>query len=79
MTKRHDGRSAKELRKIKITKDYTKFADGSCLIEFGDTRVLCTAIMEEVCASFSEEFRKGVGDSGIWNAAGVLSVSDSSR
>ena len=44
---RHDGRTAEDLRKIKIKKDYLKFADGSVLIEVGDTHVICTATVEE--------------------------------
>ena len=44
---RSDGRAANQLRKIKVTKNYTKYAEGSCLIEFGDTRVICTASVEE--------------------------------
>jgi ribonuclease PH len=50
--KRSDGRSSGELRKIKITKDYTKHAEGSCLIEFGETRVICTASVEESVPPF---------------------------
>lgn len=45
--KRADGRLWNELRKVKITKDYVKHAEGSCLIEFGETRVICTASVEE--------------------------------
>ena len=45
--KRNDGRLNNQLRKIKVTKNYTKHAEGSCLIEFGDTRVICTASAEE--------------------------------
>lgn len=44
---RTDGRKPNQLRKISITKNYTKYAEGSCLIEFGDTRVICTATVEE--------------------------------
>jgi ribonuclease PH len=44
---RTDGRLPEELRKVKITKDYVKHAEGSCLIEFGDTRVICTASVED--------------------------------
>jgi len=40
---RIDGRKPDELRKVQITRDFTKFAEGSVLIEFGDTRVLCNA------------------------------------
>jgi len=50
--KRKNGRSNSELRKIKVTKDYTKHAEGACLIEFGDTRVVCTASIEESVPPF---------------------------
>ena len=41
--KRQDGRAYDELRPIKVTTDFVKFAEGSCLIECGDTKVLCCA------------------------------------
>ena len=44
---RIDGRKNDELRPVKITPNYTKFAEGSCLIETGNTMVLCTASVEE--------------------------------
>ena len=44
--KRADGRAFNELRPIKITTDFVKFAEGSCLIECGDTKVLCCASIE---------------------------------
>ena len=44
--KRQDGRAYNELRPIKITTDFVKFAEGSCLIECGDTMVLCCASVE---------------------------------
>lgn len=47
MSERFNGRKNNELRNIKITKDYTKHALGSVLIEFGDTRVIVTASVEE--------------------------------
>ncbi|MFH1753876.1 MAG: ribonuclease PH [Candidatus Omnitrophota bacterium] len=43
---RVDGRKHNELRKIKITRGYMKFADGSCMIEMGNTKVICTASVE---------------------------------
>lgn len=49
---RIDGRVSHELRKIKVTKNYIKHAEGSCLIEFGDTKVVCTASVEEAVPSF---------------------------
>ena len=47
MTIRVDGREPDELRPVVITRDYTEFAAGSVLIEFGRTRVLCTASIED--------------------------------
>ena len=47
MSERFNGRKNNELRNIKITKDYTKHALGSVLIEFGDTKVIVTASVEE--------------------------------
>ncbi len=44
---RPSGRAADEMRAITIETDFTKHAEGSCLISFGDTRVLCTASVEE--------------------------------
>jgi ribonuclease PH len=40
---RPDGRKADELRRVSITRDWQKYAEGSALIEFGDTKVLCAA------------------------------------
>lgn len=44
---RIDGRAPDELRPIKITTGFVKFAEGSCLIECGNTKVLCCASVEE--------------------------------
>jgi ribonuclease PH len=44
---RSDGRKPSQLRPLKITPSYIKTADGSVLIEMGDTRVICTAKLEE--------------------------------
>ncbi len=44
---RPDGRLADELRLITFERDYTEMADGSCLVSFGRTRVLCTASIDE--------------------------------
>ena len=43
---RPSGRQPDELRKIRITRNYTKHAEGSVLVEFGDTKVICTASVE---------------------------------
>jgi ribonuclease PH len=47
MTTRASGRSPSDLRPITFTRDYTEMAKGSVLVEFGRTRVLCTASVEE--------------------------------
>lgn len=45
-------RQPSELRTIRITRNFTRHAEGSVLIEMGDTRVLCTASVEESLPSF---------------------------
>ena len=47
MTIRRDGRDPDELRRITFTRDFTEVAAGSVLVEFGQTRVLCTASTED--------------------------------
>lgn len=49
---RYDGRISDALRTITITRHFTKHAEGSVLIEFGDTKVICTASVEESVPSF---------------------------
>jgi len=49
---RIDGRKADELRRTKITRNYIKDAEGSVLIEMGDTRVICTATVENSVPPF---------------------------
>jgi ribonuclease PH len=44
---RHDGRAAHQLRPVRIQRHYTRHAEGSVLVCFGDTHVLCTASVEE--------------------------------
>src|SRR5512133_2469051 len=44
---RADGREARELRPVTITRNFHRYAEGSVLVEFGDTRVICTASVEE--------------------------------
>lgn len=49
---RLDGRKLEGMRPVRLTKHYTKYAEGSALIEVGDTRVVCTASVEEKVPSF---------------------------
>ena len=43
---RPSGRTAQQIRPVTITRNFTKHAEGSVLIEFGDTKVLCNATVE---------------------------------
>ena len=52
MMRRVDGRVADALRPVSMVRNYLKFAEGSVLIEFGDTRVLCSASVEEKVPPF---------------------------
>ena len=49
---RPSGRSADQLREINITRNFTRHAEGSVLVGFGDTRVICTASVEKGVPSF---------------------------
>jgi ribonuclease PH len=49
---RRDGRETDALRPVKFTRSFTRYAEGSVLVEFGDTRVLCTASIEEGVPGF---------------------------
>ena len=59
MKRRPSGRAPDELRAVRITRNFTRHAEGSVLVEFGDTRVLCTASVEETVPSFLRNTGKG--------------------
>jgi ribonuclease PH len=56
---RPSGRAPDELREIKITRNYTFHAEGSVLVEFGNTKVICTASVDESVPSFLRGKEKG--------------------
>jgi ribonuclease PH len=56
---RPDGRRTDELRPITITPDFNRYAEGSALIAFGETQVICTASVEEKVPHFLEGQGKG--------------------
>jgi ribonuclease PH len=56
---RADGRKWDEIRELSITDNYLKFSDGSVLIEMGDTRVICTATLEDRVPAFLKNSGKG--------------------
>ena len=72
---RPSGRNPDALRPIRITRRYTRHAEGSVLIEFGDTRVLCTASVEEKVPAFL----KGKGQGWVTAEYGMLPRSTGSR
>ncbi len=49
---RIDGRGNDKIRKVTITRNYIKYPEGSCLIELGNTKVICTASVEETVPQF---------------------------
>ena len=57
--RRADGRRPDELRPVRFRRDYTRMANGSVLVEFGDTRVLCTASVDENVPRWLRERRRG--------------------
>ena len=59
MNARVDGRLPDQLRKIEIVTGYTKWAEGSVLCSFGDTRVLCNATLEERVPPWMKDQRRG--------------------
>jgi len=65
---RIDGREFNELRPIKITRNFNKFAEGSVLIEMGETKVICTASIEDKVPPF----QKGTGKGWITSEYGML-------
>lgn len=72
---RPSGRSPDQLRSIKLTRHYTKHAEGSVLIECGDTKVICTATVDESVP----RFLKGQGQGWITAEYGMLPRSTGSR
>jgi ribonuclease PH len=72
---RPSGRAPGELRQIKITRQYTKHAEGSVLIEFGDTKVLCNVSVEEKIPYFL----KGKGQGWVTAEYGMLPRSTGER
>jgi ribonuclease PH len=56
---RPSGRSADQLREIEIIPGFSKHAEGSCLVKFGNTHVLCTATIEEKVPGWMKNSGKG--------------------
>jgi ribonuclease PH len=72
---RPSGRNARDLRHVAMTRNYTKHAEGAVFIEFGDTRVLCTASIEDKVPGFL----KGKGQGWLTAEYGMLPRSTHTR
>jgi ribonuclease PH len=72
---RPSNRAPDEMRHVSITRNYTKHAEGSVLVEFGDTRVLCNATVEERIPGFL----RGKGEGWVTAEYGMLPRSTTSR
>lgn len=72
---RSDGRKNDQVRHAKITRNYIKHAEGSVLIEVGDTKVICTASIEEKVPPFL----KGTGEGWITAEYNMLPRSTATR
>lgn len=72
---RIDGRMNDQTREIKITRNYIKHPQGSVLVEFGDTKVICTATIDEKVPPFL----KGTGEGWITSEYGMLPGSTQTR
>lgn len=73
--KRPSGRAANALRQINFTRQFTKHAEGSVLVEFGDTKVICTASIEDKVPGFL----KGKGQGWLTAEYGMLPRSTHTR
>lgn len=73
--KRPSGRAANALRQITFTRQFTKHAEGSVLVEFGDTKVICTASIEDKVPGFL----KGKGQGWLTAEYGMLPRSTHTR
>jgi ribonuclease PH len=72
---RHDGRGPADLRPVRVTRDYLRHPEGSVLVEFGDTKVLCTASVEDKVPPFL----KGKGQGWVTAEYGMLPRSTTTR
>jgi ribonuclease PH len=72
---RHSGRQENELRTIKLIPNANKYAEGSCLIQWGDTHVMCTASVEEKVPTWV----KGTGKGWVTAEYGMLPRSTGTR
>ena len=75
MMTRPSGRRPEQLRQVKITREYTRHAEGAVLVEFGNTKVICTATVENSVP----RFLRGKGQGWVTAEYGMLPRSTNSR
>ncbi len=68
---RSDNRSPEQMRPVNIMPDFISTAEGSCLIELGNTRVICTATIEDTVPQCSAQQRQGLGHQRVRHAAAL--------
>jgi ribonuclease PH len=72
---RHDGRAPGDLRPVRLTRRYTRHAEGAVLVEVGDTRVICTASVEDRVPPFL----RGSGQGWVTAEYGMLPRATTTR
>jgi len=72
---RHDGRRSDQLRPVTVTRDYIRPAEGAVLIEVGQTKVICTASVDEKVP----QFKKGGGEGWVTAEYGMLPRATATR
>lgn len=72
---RLDGRAPDQLRKITVARDYIKYAEGSCFVQFGNTKVICTATVDKNVP----QFLKNSGTGWVTAEYGMLPRSTQTR
>ncbi|HWC03333.1 MAG TPA: ribonuclease PH [Methylomirabilota bacterium] len=72
---RHDGRAPEDLRPVRLTRRYTRHAEGAVLVEVGDTRVVCTASVEDRVPPFL----RGSGQGWVTAEYGMLPRATTTR
>ena len=66
---RSDNRTPEQIRPVNIIPDFISTAEGSALIAMGNTRVICTASVEETVPAFLRNFGQGMDIRRVWHAS----------
>ena len=69
MSARPSNRASDEMRRVSLERGVARYAEGSCLVKFGETHVIVTASLEERAPGLAARQRQRLGDGGIFHAA----------